>query len=197
MAASGNPLRVVVFGGIGSGKSVFAEKLGSRGALVINADRVGHEVLARDEDAIAAVASRWPQVLEAGTIDRAALGAIVFTQPDELTALERITHPAIARSIRRQIKEDPDRDVVVELPVIRDFLGEEWVWVLVDAPAEVRLERAVARGGERADIEARMAAQAQPDVLYARADWVVANTGSIEELDVAADELWSHLTGVE
>lgn len=193
MADTGNQPRVVVFGGIGSGKSTFTDLLGQLGAVVIEADVIGHRILARDGAAFGEVAARWPEVVIDGEIDRGALGAIVFADPAELEALEAITHPLIRAEVARRADEANRKVVVVELPLIGEIVGSGWTWVLIDAPSEVRLARAVARGADAADIRARMAAQPTKAEFHAQADWIIPNTGSLADLAAAAQELWVKL----
>lgn len=191
MAVSGNPVRVVVFGGIGSGKSTFAEMLGRLGATVIEADRIGHAILRPGGPAADAVARRWPAVVVDGVIDRGALAAVVFADREQLAELEDLTHPLIAAEVRRLAAAAGSDPVVVELPLVRDILGEGWIWVLVAAPREVRVERAVARGVAAEDVAARMDSQPGDEEWHAVADWVVTNVGSLAELAAAAAELWT------
>ncbi|MCP3975133.1 MAG: dephospho-CoA kinase [bacterium] len=194
MAVSGNPLRVVVFGGIGSGKSTFTSFLAQEGAIVIEADTIGHDVLRPDGAGFDAVRSRWPQALTGGEIDRRALAAIVFTDPVQLAELEAITHPLISAEIRRRARAAGSTPVVVELPLTKALLNDDsWTWVLVEAPRQARMQRAVDRGASATDVAARMAAQPADEQWHARADWIVPNVGSLAELGEAAAELWRNL----
>ncbi len=193
MAVSGNPLRVVVFGGIGSGKSTFAALLAKHGATVIEADQIGHEVLRSNGAAFSAVGDRWPQAVVAGEIDRGALAAIVFSDGEQLAELEAITHPLIAAEIRKRADAAGSTPVVVELPLTKDIIEGSWTFVLVEAPREVRLQRTVDRGASADDVAARMAAQPGDDEWHIRADWIIPNTGSLDDLAVAAAELWENL----
>jgi dephospho-CoA kinase len=182
-----------VYGGIGSGKSTLAELLGRLGATVIEADRIGHTILQPEGPAAAAVGRRWPDVLVDGVIDRSALAAIVFSDADQLVELEEITHPLIAEEIERLATAAGERPVVVELPLVRRILGDGWIWVLVEAPAELRMERAVGRGATAEDVAARMTAQPRDEDWHAGADWVVPNVGTVSDLATAAAELWSDI----
>lgn len=193
MVVTGNPVRVVVFGGIGSGKSTLAAQLAKNGATIIEADRIGHTILRSDGAAFSAVSSRWPQTVTNGEIDRSALGAIVFADLKQLNELEAITHPLIAAEIRRQAEAAGSDPVLVELPLTKPLVGEGWTWVLVEAPAEARLQRAIDRGAAEDDVRSRMAAQSGDGQWHERADWIVPNAGSHEELAAAAAELWEHL----
>ncbi len=164
--------------------------LAARGAEVIEADRIGHAVLEPDGEAFEAVAARWPTVVRFGRIDRAALGAIVFRDETELAALEALTHPSIAVRIDELAAEAGGRVVVVELPLTKDLMGPGWHRVVVIADADLRLDRAVRRGMDEAEVRARMAAQAPPEAWLAIADSVIVNDGDLARLERRVDEWW-------
>lgn len=191
------PLRMMLLGGIGSGKSTVGRMLGELGALVIDADLVGHEVLEPGGAAFDSVVRRWPSVLADGAggrvIDRKALARIVFDDVDELRVLEAMTHPAIATEIRRRVDEAPFRHVVVEVPLTKRLLGPGWIRVLVDAPDEVRTKRVIARGSAPRDVARRMAAQPTRSEWRSAADFVVENDGTVEDLRRRVEELWRRL----
>jgi dephospho-CoA kinase len=193
MAVMGNPVRLVVYGGIGSGKSTVAGMLAGLGARIIEADKLGHVALEPEGAAFAGVSERWPEVVESGGIDRSKLAAIVFADPEALAELEAITHPHIRSAIQSIVDEADASHLVLEMPILRDFVGEGWVRVLVDAPYDVRVDRAVARGSERSDVVARATAQPSDDEYHEVADWVIANTGDIDDLESAVGELWHQL----
>ncbi len=163
--------------------------LAQRGALVVDADRVGHTVLEPYGEAYAAVRRRWPQVVTGGRVDRAALAEVVFSDRAELARLEEITHPAIRRRILDMVADTPHRLVVVEVPLRGDFMGEGWMRVVVDAPDEVRVERLRARGMDEADILRRMKAQPSRSEWLAWADFVVDNAGNEPQLESEVDRL--------
>jgi len=190
------PIRVVLSGGIGAGKSTVADLLGDRGFVVVAADRLGHEVLAPGGEAFAAVARRWPEVVRDGMIDRARLAGIVFADPAALAELESLTHPAIGRRIAAAVAAAGDRPVAVEVPVISSSLVDPaWTRILVDAPPEVRLARAVARGGDPEDVARRMAVQPEPGRWREWADIVIENTGDLDRLAAAVDDVVARLAG--
>ena len=189
------PIRVVLSGGIGSGKSTVAELLEHRGWKVIPGDRLGHEVLEPDGEAFEAVARTWPEVVRDGRIDRGALATIVFSDPAQLERLEAITHPAIARRIAAAVGEAGDRPVAVEIPIIAGGLVDpSWTRVVVDAPREVRFARAVARGGDPGDVERRMASQPDRETWLRWADEVIDNTGDLAALEEEVDRLVERIT---
>jgi len=188
MAETSN-VRVLVCGGIGAGKSAVTKLFATMGATAIEADRVGHEVLARGGAAWKAVASRWPDVVTTGgEIDRAALASIVFADPGELAALESFTHPAISSAIQQRASSITG-PVVVEVPIVLPLAGE-WTVVFVDASLDVRLDRAQERGMDR--VAAIRRARQQPE----RADWleiadhVIVNDSDLVTLQERASEVW-------
>jgi dephospho-CoA kinase len=186
--------RLVISGGIGSGKSTVAARLRELGALVIEADVLGHEVLEPGGAAHDAVGARWPSVVSDGVIDRRALAAIVFTDVDQLRELEAMTHPAIAAEIQSRVAAAGPGVVAVELPIGTDLIGAGWIRVIVEAPEDVRLERAIGRGLDEDDVRNRMAAQPEPESWRTGADFVIINDASKADLVAAADELWRRLT---
>jgi dephospho-CoA kinase len=184
-------------GGIGAGKSLAASALARRGGAVIDADRIGHEVLRRP-DVLAALTARWgPRVVRAdGTPDRRAIAGIVFADPAERTALESIVFPHIGAGVRERVaaaKDDPEsRFVVLDAAVMLEagWHGACDKLIYVDAPRDVRLRRLAARSGwSAADLAAREAAQMPAAEKMARADAVVANDGTPDDLQARLDRL--------
>jgi dephospho-CoA kinase len=199
MRAEGNtrsPLRVIVSGGIGSGKSTVVGMMRVLGAVVIEADEVGHQVLEPEGPAFRSVAERWPVVVSGGRIDRARLASIVFTDSEQLALLESLTHPHIGAEIRRRVAEVPDQDVVVELPIATDLMGEGWIRVVVDVPNQLKLARSIGRGMSADDLANRMASQPDRSQWRAGATFVIENSGSVAQLEQEVVALWSDLEGL-
>jgi dephospho-CoA kinase len=190
-------LRLVISGGIGSGKSTVASRLRALGAHVIEADLVGHEVLEPGGAAYESVTERWPSVVIGGVIDRGALAEIVFADVGQLRELEALTHPAIAAEIRRRVAGVETGVIAVELPVGSDLVGTGWVRVIVEAPVAVRLARSVARGQGEEDVRNRMDTQPSREEWRSGADYVIANDGTRAELMARVDELWAELMSAE
>jgi dephospho-CoA kinase len=189
---SSPPLRLVVGGGIGSGKTTVVRVLQRLGASVVIADEIGHRVLEPGGEAFNEVAAAWPQVVVEGRIDRNALAAIVFADPVELERLEALTHPAIAARLSAEVSAI-EGDVVVETPIPGVATGPGWVRLYIDVPGELRLRRAVARGGDPDDVRRRMAAQLHRRAWLQWADRVLVNEGTLEELEAAVRALWDEL----
>ena len=187
------PIRLVVRGGIGSGKSEVGRMLAERGFAVLDADRAGHDVLVTGHPVAARVARRWPEALVEENIDRGRLGRIVFGDPSQLAELEALTHPAIRRIIERWGTEVGDRPAAVEVPVLADLVDEGWVRITVDTPTESRRERLRRRGMSDADLGARMAVQPSRDEWRSAADLVLDNGGTRESLASEVDRLIGYL----
>lgn len=168
-------------GGIGSGKSLVRGMFEDHGLATIDADSVGHEVLASDQVALDAVAARWPSVERAGAIDRKALAEIVFADRNELRALEAITHPRIFDLIGKTVG-DQNGPVIVEIPVLGQPFPGLWRRMVVDASDETRIARAMERGGTREDVERRMAMQPNRAEWLASADVVIPNASDFDAL---------------
>lgn len=184
--------RLLLGGGIGSGKSTAAVYLAALGAVVVSADAKGHEAIAPGTPGAARVLEVWPEVTTAGgAVDRRLLGEIVFADPVALRALEEITHPIIRASILDEVAAHTDRVVIVELPIPVDLPGLGWPWVVVDAPDELRLRRAVARGGMTEGLVRQvMARQPGRGEWLAIAEWVIDNSSDPAGLEEQCRRVW-------
>lgn len=197
---SDHAMRVGLTGGIGAGKSLVSALLAERGAVVIDYDLMAREAVEAGTPALAAIVERFGAgvLLPDGTLDRPALGAIVFDDDDARHDLEAITHPAIGNLAWERDAAAPEGAVIVhDHPLLVETgLAELMdVVVVVDAPEEVQVDRMIRfRRMSEADARARMAAQATRDERLAAADIVIDNSGSIEELVPRVEALWERLT---
>lgn len=188
-------------GGIGSGKSVVAQRLEFLGIPVLDADRIGHEVLLPGGAAEGAVRDLFGEaILSEGSIDRALLAARVFASPALLAQLNRATHPAIEREIARQSQAllQAGHPVVVVEAALWGEHGKREAWldglILVRAPEALRVERLKrARGMADEAARARVRAQADPEQKVALADWVIDNDGPLDALHARVDALAKEL----
>ncbi|MCU6710471.1 dephospho-CoA kinase [Paenibacillus sp. J5C_2022] len=179
-------------GGIASGKSTVARMLTEHGAALVDADQVAREVVLPGEPALEAIASAFGQAVlhEDGSLNREALGAIVFHDKEQLTRLEAITHPAIRKAMAERIQqyatEDPERLIVADIPLLYETNAErryEGVMV-VYVPASMQVERLMQRNGlPREEAERRVSLQMDIEEKRRRADWVIDNTGSQEQTE--------------
>ena len=192
-------ITVGLTGGIGSGKSEVARLLAGHGAVVVDADALAREAIAPGTPGLAAVVEEFgPEVLAAdGSLDRAALGRLVFGNETRLAALEAIVHPYVGRrSAELMGAAAPGSVVVYDVPLlVEKGLQDGYdVVVVVDAGADVRLHRLVDRRGMPVeDAEARMATQASRSARLAVADHVVPNDRGFDELAAEVDALWARL----
>jgi dephospho-CoA kinase len=200
MIRSAVVLLVGLTGGIGSGKSTVSAMLAERGAVVIDADVVAREVVEPGQPAYAAVVERFgPSIVAAdGTLDRAAIAAIVFNDRDALKDLEAITHPAVgARMVElMQAQADTENVVVLDVPLLVEKGTYETAGtIVVDVDPEIAVRRIVEqRGMSEGDARRRMAAQVSREERLAKADFVIPNDGSLEDLRAEVDQCWQWLT---
>lgn len=183
-------------GGIGAGKSTVSALLAERGAVIIDADAIVHEVQRPGTPVFEAIVEHFgPGVVAAdGTLDRPAIAEIVFNDPEQLTALNAIVHPAVGLEMAARLAHEAETDhvVVLDVPLLvesgrSDMAGT----VVVDVDPEVALDRLVhQRGVPEADARARMARQASREERLAKADRVIDNGGDRDALEARVDEVW-------
>lgn len=190
-------------GNIASGKSVVTDMLAQRGATIIDADVLARHAVTKGSPALDAIVARWGEgILDAeGNLDRAALRHIVFEKQEELDALNGIVHPEINRLRTRDIdtaRASGKMLVVCVIPLLfeRHLADDFDAIVLVDAPRSLRLDRIVRdRGIDETEAMNMIAAQMPADLKRARADFVIENAGTIEELESEVDRLWESIVG--
>jgi len=189
-------LRVGLTGGIGSGKSTVAQQFRELGAVVIDADQLAREVVAAGSTGLAAIHERFGDTVIApdGSLDRAALGAIVFADAQARQDLEAITHPLIAARTRSLVDSvAPGRIVVHDVPLLveKNLSGAYHLTVVVGADEGIRMERLTSgRGFTEVDARARVAAQASDGQRREAADVWLDNNGTVAELLAQVDALW-------
>ncbi|MFS4506042.1 dephospho-CoA kinase [Clavibacter sp. Sh2141] len=198
-------MRVIgLTGGIAAGKTVVADRLAELGAVRIDADRLAREVVEPGTPALAEIARRFGSGVIAadGTLDRPALGAIVFQDPDARRDLEAITHPAVRALSARRMAEageaDPDAVVVYDIPLLVESgrVDEFERIIVVHAPREERIRRLVElRGMAREEAERRIASQAADEDRLRVADDVIDSGESLASTLAQTDRLWANLSG--
>jgi dephospho-CoA kinase len=194
-------MRVGLTGGVASGKSTVSAILEELGAVVVDADVLAREVVAKGTDGLAEVVAAFgPEVLTAeGELDRPAVGALVFADPGRRRELEAIIHPRVrARGAELEAAAPAGALVVHDIPLLAET-GQAAAFdavIVVDVPPEVQVDRMVAqRGMSEADARARIAAQADRATRLAVATHVIENTGSIEDLRRRVIEVVAELRG--
>ena len=191
-------LLVGLTGGLAAGKSTVARMLAERGATVVDADRLVAELYRTGEPGAARVAELFgPDLLRAdGSVDHAALSACVFADPEARRRLEAAIHPLVGLRFR-ELAARTGGIVVLEATLLVEAGWKDAfdLVVSVEAPPEVRLARAIARGLDEAEARRRIAAQGEGEVRRAAADRVLVNDGDAEQLRQQVDALVHELRG--
>lgn len=198
-------LLVGLTGGIGSGKSTVSAMLAERGAVLVDADAIVREVQAVGGPAYEGIVARFgPAVVAAdGSLDRAALAALVFADPAAREDLGALTYPHVGAAMAARVAAyaDTDEVVVLDIPLLAERGGGSAYGVaavvVVDCPVDVAVQRLVElRGFSEEDARARVAAQATREERRALADFVVDNGGPLEALGPQVDACWAWLLGL-
>lgn len=191
-------LVVGLTGGLAAGKSTVARRMAAAGWNVVDADQLVGSLYRPGEAGAAAVARLFgPAVLRAdGSVDHVQLARRAFRDPEDLARLEAAIHPLVRDRFRR-IAEAADGIVVLEAAKLLEagYRPDFDRVVTVEAPASLRIDRAVARGLERSEVEERMAAQSSEAFRRRLSDHVLVNDGSREALLDATDALVAELEG--
>ena len=191
-------------GGVASGKSTIASRLASHGAVVVDADRIAREVVEPGAPALAAIERSFGAgvIASDGSLDRPALGAIVFGDREALQVLNGITHPAVLAEstarFRAAAAADPDAIVIYDVPLLVESANEYPFdrIVVAHADAATRIQRLVAlRGMDAAEAERRIHSQASDDQRLAVADVVIETGGTLAHTLEQVDALWEELRG--
>jgi dephospho-CoA kinase len=193
---------VALTGGIASGKSTVAGRLAEHGAVVVDADAIVRDVQAPGSPVLEAIAAEFggEVILADGSLDRRALGALVFGDPDRIARLNAIVHPAVrdesARRFAAALAADPAAVVVYDVPLLVEARADDpWDLIVVaHAPAPQRAERLVElRGLTPEEAAARIASQVPDEARLAIADVVIDTSGDLDATRAQADALWARL----
>jgi dephospho-CoA kinase len=187
-------------GGIGAGKSTVARMLGERGAVIVDADELAGRALEPGTPSFRRICELFGEdvVRADGRLDRGAIAARAFEDPEKRTALESIVHPEVFRGLAAVVEAHRSTDdvIVFDVPLLVETGFQEAVdvVVVVTAPEATRIDRvARARGMSTAQARARMAAQAAPEAQEAEADVILRNDGDLTRLENEVDALWASL----
>ena len=190
---------VALTGGIASGKTTVANLLAEHGALLIDSDQLAREVVEPGTPGLAQVVTRFgEQVLtQAGSLDRQALGDIVFADAAARADLNAIVHPLVRRRRAELIAQAAaDQIVVSVIPLLVEtgLVDQFDAVVVVDVTSQTQVARLVRRNDISPEqAQARLDAQASRAERLAAADWVVTNSGSRAELEAQVERLWSQM----
>jgi len=198
-------LLIGLTGGIASGKSVVASRLKELGAVHVDADVLARAVVEPGTPGLAAIAETFgPDVIaDDGSLNRPALGAIIFSDPAKRLALNDITHPAVWALAKQQFVDatahDPAAIIVYDVPLLVEAAADRPIKfdlvVVVNASTATRLERLVSlRGLTREEASHRLNSQASDTERLAIADVVIDTNGTLDETYAQVDMLWAKLT---
>ena len=187
-------LVVGITGGIGSGKSAVSDRFAERGIDVVDADLASRAVVEPGRPALEAIRAHFGDAVisEDGTLDRAALRHKVFADPDERRWLEALLHPLIAEEIRSGIGAARSPYAILVSPLLFESGQVNMVSrvLVVDVPESLQISRTAVRDGNSEEqVRAIMAAQTDRQTRLARADDVIVNDGSLDDLDRQVDAL--------
>ena len=188
---------IALTGGIGAGKSLVANYFFSLGAEIIDADQLARQAIQQGSDGFNQVVQAFgDEILKDGDIDRKALGAIVFSNPEKRQKLESIIHPIVQQGLTDARAELTDEQVLIyEIPLLVETKAASKfdAVITVEAPLGARIERLKNRGLEISEIEKRIASQASVEERKAAANFVIENDGNEEELLRKVETLWTEI----
>lgn len=171
-----------ITGGTGCGKTTALQVFSHLGGTVIDCDAVYHQLLQADKGLLCAIDTRFPGVVKEGVLDRKALGAVVFSNTDALAELNRITHAAVIKEVQKRLTA-PGHIAIDAIALLESGLGALCdVTVAVTAPAEMRIQRIMARDSISEDYaRQRIAAQKSESYFRTNCDHILENNGTETE----------------
>lgn len=190
-------------GGIGSGKSTVSAMLEELGAVVVDADRIVRALQEPGQPVFEAMVEEFGAGIVAadGTLDRQAVADLVFDDDDALQRLNTIVHPAVGAAIATRLAElgPTDEVVILDIPLLVESGRDDMAAVIVvDVDPDVAVDRLVRdRGFSEKDARSRMARQVSRDERLARADVVLDNSGTLDQLRAQVESLWARITAGE
>lgn len=198
-------LRVGLTGGLATGKSYVGALLQELGCRLLKADDLGHRLLRKGEPCFAPTLEAFGDRILGpdGEIDRAKLGAIVFSDPASLERLNGIVHPAVFTYERQWMdtvgSEDPSAIAIVEAAILIETGNYKTFdkLIVVWCPEPLQIERALARGASELDVKRRLSRQLPADEKRKYADYVIDTSGTFAETDDQVRRLYQKLVNLE
>ena len=190
-------------GGIGSGKSTVSQFLAELGAVILDADKAGHETFQPDTEAWREVVAAFGQEILSpdGEIDRKKLGEIVFGHPESLLRLNQIMHPRMYEMMKARIEEYRRQGVAVVVLEAALLIEASWaslvdeVWITVASEARILERLKEQRGLAEEQTLARIRSQLPSEERIKHADVVINNDGDLHAVKAKVKELWARLQG--
>lgn len=179
-----------ITGGTGCGKTTLLEAVRKQGGVTLDCDAIYHELLTSDEGMLSSLREAFPDCFQDGILQRKQLGALVFSDAKALALLNRITHAAVKREVRRRLSPAPCLAAIDAIALLESGLGEMCdVTVAVLAPREDRIARLILRDGiSRAYAESRIDAQHPDEWFRSRCDYTLENNGNLGEFSAKCEE---------
>jgi dephospho-CoA kinase len=192
-------LLVGLTGGIGAGKSSVAARLERVGAVIVDADAIVHELQSPGQPVLAEMVELFGDGIlhPDGSLDRQAVADVVFHDKEKLARLGEIVHPRVRDELFRRVAEQAETDhiVILDIPLLAES-GWEGIagTIVVDVDPDIAIARLVEhRGFSEEDARARIANQASREERLAKATWIVDNSGTPDDLEVATMVVWEEL----
>ncbi|MFP4039766.1 MAG: dephospho-CoA kinase [Desulfosudaceae bacterium] len=191
-------------GGIATGKSLVADMLARKDAIIVDADRISHQVVKKDTPAWQEIVKTFGREIlrEDGELDRKALGKIIFSDETQRNRLNHIVHPRVFEEISRNIamilesREAPNPVIILDVPLLFETRMNRELSdiVLVYAPEEIQLKRLLIRDDtDEEDALARVRSQIPIEEKKHQADYIIDNSGSVEKTRQQVDSLFTEL----
>ncbi len=190
---------IVLTGGIATGKTAVAQMLEELGAYIVDTDHIAHEIVKPNSDTLKKIKEVWGNkvINKDGTLNRKALGKIIFSSKKDRKILNSIMHPKIREVMQNQIKNAPKKVVVVVIPLFFETstpIKYDEVW-LVYCPESMQIERLIKRDGiTPKDAKMRIKAQIPIEEKVKRADKIIDNSNSLEDTRKIVESLWKDLS---
>lgn len=191
-------LRVALTGGIGSGKSSVAELFGRLGAPIIDADLIARELTRIGQPLLREIARAFGAgVINAdGSLNRRALGNLVFANPDQRRQLEQILHPPIRREMEHRLRACAAPYAILVIPLLLETRQQDIadIIIVVDLPEQLQIKRVMQRDGLSEDqVRGILAAQCQRSERLAAADYLIDNSGGLDQLIAQVENIHQRL----
>lgn len=172
-----------ITGGSGCGKTTLLNLIAEHGGLILDCDAIYHTLLEQDPSLLAAISSRFPGTVEQGVLQRKKLGAMVFSDPQALSDLNRITHSTVKAEVLRRLESNPALAAIDAIALFEGGLTPLCHrTVAVTAPMELRVQRLMARDGiSESYARSRIAAQHDDSWFRRQCDDVLENSGTPRE----------------
>ena len=185
-------------GVFGSGKSTVGHMFEELGACVIYADHLAHEALLEGSPVYGQITKIFPEAVDSGGLDRKKIARVVFCDSTKRKALESILHPFVYQRMAEEASLAEEKVIVFEVPLLFESnVKVFWDWsVTVSAPEKARRSRLLEKGFSKEEIDARFAAQFSQEEKEKRSDFIINNSGTLDQTRREVEKVWKRLRPV-